>query len=47
LVESIIRDGTERMRAEAQETLGLAKRAMGITSVWNGIRRKAEKSAVR
>jgi tryptophanyl-tRNA synthetase len=44
LVERIIHDGTERMRSEAAETLSLAKKAMGVTSIWNGIRRKAEKS---
>jgi tryptophanyl-tRNA synthetase len=43
LVEKIIYDGTERMRREAAETLNLAKKAMGVTSIWNGIRRKAEK----
>jgi tryptophanyl-tRNA synthetase len=44
LVDRIIVEGTERMRAEARKTLELARKAMGIGSVWNSIRRKAEES---
>ncbi len=42
LVEEIIFDGTMRMREEARETLNIAKKAMGLSSVWKGISRKAE-----
>ena len=41
-VEEIIHDGTIRTREEARETLLLAKKAMGLTGVWNRIRRKAQ-----
>jgi tryptophanyl-tRNA synthetase len=44
LVDRIIVEGTERMRAEARKTLELARKAMGIGSVWNSIRRKAEET---
>lgn len=42
LVEEIIYNGTLRMREEARETLNMAKKAMGLSSVWNRISRKAE-----
>ncbi len=42
LVDEIIYNGTLRMREEARETLNLAKKAMGLSSVWNRISRKAE-----
>ena len=45
LVDSIIAEGTARMQAEARTTLDLAKKAMGLSSVWNGIRRRAEEAA--
>jgi len=41
LVERIIRDGTVRMSEEGRETLKLAKKAMGLTGIWNKISRKA------
>ncbi len=44
LVDRIIVEGTERMRAEARATMDLARKAMGIASVWNSIRRKAEET---
>jgi tryptophanyl-tRNA synthetase len=44
LVDRIIFEGTERMRIEARTTLDLAKKAMGLSSVWNSIRRKAEET---
>jgi tryptophanyl-tRNA synthetase len=44
LVDRIIVEGTERMRAAARKTLELARKAMGIGGVWNSIRRKAEES---
>ncbi|THB65517.1 MAG: tryptophan--tRNA ligase [Spirochaetaceae bacterium] len=42
-VDEIIVRGTERMREVARETIMEAKKAMGLTGVWNQIRRKAEK----
>lgn len=42
LVEEIIYEGTQRMREEARTTLSMAKKAMGLSSVWNRISRKAE-----
>lgn len=42
LVDEIIYNGTLRMREEARETLNMAKKAMGLSSVWNRISRKAE-----
>lgn len=44
LVDELIWEGTQKARSEARETLGLMKRAMGLSRVWNGIRRKAEKT---
>lgn len=41
-VDELIFEGTERTRREAQETLRTMRSAMGLTRVWNGIRRKAE-----
>ena len=41
LVEQIIHDGTMRMREEGRETLILAKKAIGLTGIWNKISRKA------
>jgi len=43
LVDQIIVEGTERMRRMAGETLKDVKSAMGLSSVWNAIARKAEK----
>lgn len=45
LVDEVIVEGTMKMRAEAGETLKAVRKAMGLGGVWNGIRRKAEKSA--
>jgi len=42
-VEEIVATGTELARRETQETLYAMKKAMGLTGVWNRIRRKAEK----
>ncbi len=44
LVDEIIYNGTLKMREEARETLSLAKKAMGISGVWNRISRKAEET---
>jgi tryptophanyl-tRNA synthetase len=45
LVERIIMEGTERTRREVQQTVLEARKAMGLTSVYTQIRRKAERSA--
>jgi len=42
LADEVVYDGTMRMREEARATLSLAKKAMGISAVWNRISRKAE-----
>jgi tryptophanyl-tRNA synthetase len=46
-VDEVIYDGTLRTRKEAQETLMLVKKAMGLTGVWNRISRKAEEAKKR
>ncbi|MBI3158714.1 MAG: tryptophan--tRNA ligase [Chloroflexi bacterium] len=43
LIEEIIVRGTDKARAETQQTLLAMKKAMGLTGVWNRIRRKVEK----
>jgi tryptophanyl-tRNA synthetase len=43
LVEEIIFRGTQLAREETQQTLLAMEKAMGLTGVWNRIRRKAEK----
>ena len=43
-MDEVIYEGTLRMREEARATLSIAKKAMGIQSVWNRISRKAEDS---
>ncbi len=42
LADEVVYDGTMKMREEARKTLSLAKKAMGMSSVWNRISRKAE-----
>ncbi len=42
IVDLVIYEGTQRMRLEARETLQAARKAMGLSGVWNSIRRKAE-----
>ena len=42
-VEEILYQGTLRAQHEADLTLREMKKAMGLSTVWNGIRRKAEK----
>lgn len=42
LVDEVVYDGTMKMREEARKTLSIAKKAMGISAVWNRISRKAE-----
>ncbi|KAA3642904.1 MAG: tryptophan--tRNA ligase [Chloroflexi bacterium] len=42
-VEEIIVKGTQVAREETQQTLYAMKKAMGLTGVWNRIRRKVEK----
>lgn len=43
LVENILYEGTQRVREETKQTLIEMQKAMGLTGVWNRIRRKAEK----
>ena len=42
-VDEVIYNGTIIMREEARQTLSAMKKAMGLTGVWNRIRRKVEK----
>ncbi len=42
LADEVVYDGTMKMREEARKTLSIAKKAMGISAVWNRISRKAE-----
>lgn len=42
LADEVIFDGTLKMREEARATLNTAKKAMGMSAVWNRISRKAE-----
>ncbi|MFP4376407.1 MAG: tryptophan--tRNA ligase [Spirochaetales bacterium] len=44
-VDEVLYNGTLRMREEARATIVEAKKAMGLTGVWNKIRRKAEDAA--
>lgn len=41
-VDEVLYNGTMRMRAEARATIVAARKAMGLTGVWNQISRKAE-----
>jgi len=43
----LLEAGTARARAEARETLMAMKKAMGLTGIWNRIRRSGEKFAKR
>lgn len=43
LIEEILYNGTQRAREETQQTLYAMKKAMGLSGVWNRVRRKAEK----
>jgi len=45
LVDRLIVEGTEKTRAEVRQTVFDMRKAMGLTAVWNQIRRKAERSA--
>ncbi|GAB4515945.1 MAG: tryptophan--tRNA ligase [Anaerolineae bacterium] len=42
MIEEIIVQGTEKVREDTRNTLFEMKKAMGLTGVWNRIRRKAE-----
>ncbi len=44
LVDEVIWDGTQVMRAEARATITEVRKAMGYASVWNRISRKAEET---
>jgi len=41
-VDEVLYEGTMKMREEARQTIVAAKKAMGLTGVWNKISRKAE-----
>jgi len=41
-VDEVLYDGTLRMREQARATIVAARKAMGLTGVWNKISRKAE-----
>ena len=43
-IDELIFEGTSRTRLEARDTLRQMRGAMGLTHVWSGIRRKAEKA---
>ena len=43
LIEEILYNGTMKARGETQKTLYAMKKAMGLSGVWNRIRRKVEK----
>ena len=45
VIEEIIWTGTEKIRKDTQQTLFEMRKAMGLTGVWNRMRRKAEKAA--
>jgi tryptophanyl-tRNA synthetase len=47
LVERVIYEGTQRASREAEETLMLMKKAMGLSGIWNRISRKARQSVER
>jgi len=42
LIETIVMNGTERMRKIAAETMQEVRKAMGLSGTWNRIRRSAE-----
>ena len=46
-VDHLLATGTERARQEAQATVLAVKKAMGLTGVWNSIRRSDEKRTKR
>lgn len=46
-VDQLLFEGTLRAREEGRETLMAAKKAMGLTGVWNKISRSAERRAKR
>jgi tryptophanyl-tRNA synthetase len=46
-VDHLLVEGTEHARAEARQTLYDVKKAMGLTGVWNKIRRSDEKRGKR
>ncbi len=42
-VDEVLYEGTMRMRQVAQETIVMVRKAMGLSGVWNRVRRKVEK----
>ncbi len=47
LVDRLIVEGTERTRAEVKQTVFDMRKAMGLTAIYNQIRRKAERSTAK
>ncbi len=47
LADEVVYDGTMKMREEARATLSAAKKAMGMSAVWNRLARKAEEAKKR
>lgn len=47
VVDELIVHGTDRVRGEAQETLQAMRKAMGLSGVWNRIRRRASERATQ
>lgn len=45
LVDQLIVDGTDRTRREVEKTVFEARKAMGLTGVYNQLRRKAERAS--
>jgi tryptophanyl-tRNA synthetase len=45
LVDRLIVEGTDKTRAEVKQTVFDMRKAMGLTAVYNQLRRKAERSA--
>lgn len=45
MIEEIIWEGTQKVQRETQQTLYEMRKAMGLTGVWNRLRRKAETAA--
>ncbi|NLX44089.1 MAG: tryptophan--tRNA ligase [Chloroflexi bacterium] len=47
LVERVIYEGTQRVAREAEETVTLMKKAMGLSGIWNRISRRARQAIDR
>jgi tryptophanyl-tRNA synthetase len=47
MVERVLYEGTVRTSQEAEETVALMRKAMGLTSIWNRISRKGRQAIER